>query len=131
MQQRRFEKRKRGRPLKDRRKHLQIAATIDYRGTDDDVLTFVFRGVGQQLITKVFQYLVGHSHGIAREAVVTEEHDIIRRNGKGYWRIAAEIHDPNYHFASLDDMQLLIEATLRRLHPCTVHWMPIEKFLNV
>ena len=41
MQQRHFEKRKRGRPLKDRRKHLQIAATIDYRGTDDDVLSLL------------------------------------------------------------------------------------------
>ena len=123
--------RKRGRPLKDRRKHLLIAASIDYRGVDDDQLFFVFRGAGQQMLTKVFSYLVGRGHGIAREVVITEEHDCIRRNGKGFWRIAVEIVEPNFHFCSLDDMKILIEATLRRLHPCTVHWLPIAKFLNV
>ena len=34
---------RRGRPRKDRRPHYLIAATVDYRGPDDDQLTFVFR----------------------------------------------------------------------------------------
>lgn len=124
-------RRKRGRPLKDRRKHLLIAATIDYRGQNDDQLFFVFRGAGQKLITEVFRFLIGNSYGIAREAVISEENDIIRRNGKGYWRIAVEIRKPDFFFCSLNDMRILIEATLKRLHPCTVHWLTIDKFLNV
>ena len=123
--------RKRGRPLKDRRRHLLIAAAVDYRGKNDDQLFFLFRGCGLQLIQRTFQYLVGRGHGIAEKAVVHEETDIVHRNGKGYCRLAVELLTPNFHFTSLDDMKILIEATLKRLHPCTFHWLNINKFLNV
>lgn len=122
---------KRGRPLKDNRKHIYVAATIDYRGVNDDQLFFVFRGASFHLISQTFCSLIGKGGGIAREAVVSEEHDVVRRNGKGYWRIAVEIREPNFLFASLDDQKILIEAMLKRLHPCTFHWLPIDKFLNV
>ncbi len=116
---------------KDERRHILIAATIDYRGENDDILTFVFRGASVDLMTKVFTYLIGKGHGIASAAKVTEEHDIIRRNGKGYWRVAVELREPNFDFCSLPDMQILIEAVIRRLHPATVHWLTLDKFLNV
>lgn len=112
-------------------RHALIAATIDYRGTNDDILTFVFRGSSFDTVSRVFQFLIGGGNGIAKKATVSEEHDIIRRNGKGYWRIAVEISEPNFNFCSLDSMQVLIEATLRKQHPCTVHWLPLDKFLNV
>ncbi len=124
-------RKQRGRPLKDRRKHLFIAATVDYRGANDDQLFFVFRGASQRLIAEAFKFLIGKGNGIAREAVITEEHDIIHRNAKGFWRIAVEIREPNFIFCALEDQKLLIEATLKRLHPCTLHWLTIEKFLNV
>lgn len=122
---------RRGRPPKDRRLNLNIAVAIDYRGLHDDELFFVFRGAHEQLIVSAFQFLVGRGAGIASEAMVSTEHDCIRRNGKGYWRIAVQIVRPNFDFCSLDDMKLLIEATLHRLHPCTVTWFSIDKFLNI
>lgn len=122
---------RRGRPPKDRRQQLNIAVAIDYRGLHDDELFFVFRGATEQLIISAFQFLVGCGAGIASEAKVSTEHDCIRRNGKGYWRIAVQIVKPNFDFCSLDDMKLLIEATLHRLNPCTVTWFTIDKFLNI
>ncbi len=122
---------RRGRPPKDRRWTLSIAAAIDYRGSFDDQLTFVFRGCPHELVTTVFRYLCGHGNGIARSARITEEHDPIRRNGKGYWRIAAQLTEPNFDFCTLDDMKILVEAFLRRSHPCTVQWFPYDKFLNI
>lgn len=124
-------RRKRGRPLKDRRNHLLIAATTDYRGDHDDELCFVFRGAGHQLISDTFHYLVGHSHGIAQRAVVFDETDVIRRNGKGFFRTAVQLVEPDFGFCSVSDMKILIEATLKRLHPCDVHWLDINEFLNV
>lgn len=126
-----FRRTKRGRPQKDKSRHALIAAAIDYRGPHDDILTFVFRGTSFETVSRVFSFLIGGGNGIAKKATVTEEHDIIRRNGKGYWRIAVEITEPNFDFCSLDSMRILIEAGLRRLHPCTVHWLPLDKFLNV
>ena len=126
-----FRRTKRGRPQKDKSQHALIAAAIDYRGPHDDILTFVFRGTSFETVSRVFSFLIGGGNGIAKKATVTEEHDIIRRNGKGYWRIAVEITEPNFDFCSLDSMRILIEAGLRRLHPCTVHWLSIDKFLNV
>lgn len=117
--------------MKDRRRHLLIAAAVDWRGHQDDRLFFLFRGVGRNLIQRTFQYLVGKGCGIAEGVVVNEETDIVHRNGKGYIRQAAELVKPNFRFCSLEDMKILIEATMRRLHPCTVHWLKIEKFLNV
>ena len=126
-----FRRTKRGRPQKDKSRHALIAAAIDYRGPHDDILTFVFRGTSFETVSRVFSFLIGGGNGIAKKATVTEEHDIIRRNGKGYWRIAVEITEPNFDFCSLDSMRILIEAGLHRHHPCTVHWLPLDKFLNV
>lgn len=122
---------KRGRPKKDRRRYIQIAAAVDYRGTDDSQLFFLFRDPPRSLLRQVFKGLIADGKGIASRAVVSEEHDIVRRSGKGYWRKAVEMVNPNFEFCSLDSMKMLIESCLRRIHPCNVRWMPIDKFLNV
>ena len=122
---------KRGRPRKDRRLHRLVAAAVDYRGINDDQLTFLFRNVDRDVLIQTFQFLVGRGHGIAAKAVVTEEHDIIRRNGKGYWRYAVEIREPNFSFASLEDMQLLISARISKAQPASVRWFNIQQFLNI
>ena len=120
-----------GRPLKDRRRHLIIAATTDFRGPNEEQLFFLFRGASHRLLSDVFRFLIGNGNGIARQVVITEEHDTIKRNGKGYWRMAVKLCEPNYHFCSLDDMRILIDAAFHRHHPCSVHWLTIDKFLNV
>lgn len=123
--------RKRGRPPEDNRRHIQIAATVDWRGTEDNQLFFLFRNVPCAVLQQTFRQLIGNGNGIASDARIFEEHDLIRRNGKGYWRWAVEIIEPNDHFCTIDDMKVLIEAFFHRLHPCTVRWFDIETFLNI
>lgn len=122
-------RRKRGRP--PRQTCWNIAASVDYRGVDDDQLTFVFRGVPFRTVSRVFRQLIGNGHGIAQGARVEEETDVVRRNGKGYYRVAAQMKEPNFHFASLDSQKILIEALFHREHLCNVTWMTYSRFLNV
>ena len=124
-------RRRRGRPRVQKSLHSFIAATVDYRGEHDEQV-YIFRGCTHVECVKVFDWLVGGGRGIARSAIVTEEHDIVRRNGFGYWRIAVSLREPNYTFATLDSQKILIEATFKRhLSPCRFQWFSIDKFLNV
>lgn len=124
-------RRRRGRPRVQKSLHSFIAATVDYRGEHDEQV-FIFRGCTHVECVKVFDWLVGGGRGIARSAIVTEEHDIVRRNGFGYWRIVVSLREPNYTFATLDSQKILIEAAFKRhLSPCRFQWFSIDKFLNV
>jgi hypothetical protein len=109
-----------------------VVFSIDYRGNDDDVLTFVFMGAHWDTITRVFKFLCC-PNGIARGFSQYEEHACIMRNGKGYRRICVELPEPNYHFASLSDMCLLVEARLHaEQYPCRVKlYRDYEKFINI
>ena len=124
-------RRRRGRPRVQKSLHSFIAATVDYRGEHDEQV-YIFRGCTHVECVKVFDWLVGGGRGIARSAIVTEEHDIVRRNGFGYWRIAVSLREPNYTFATLDSQKILIEAAFKHhLSPCRFQWFSIDKFLNV
>lgn len=107
-----------------------VAVAIDYRGEQDDCLTFLFRGACWSQLVCAFSFLVGQGRGVAHDATIYLDHDAEARNGKGLWYYAVELMEPNYHFASLDDMKLLIEARLTRHHQCKVKWMSLERFLN-
>lgn len=109
-----------------------VVYSIDYRGDDDNILTFVFMGAYWDAITKVFRFLCG-PNGIAKGFAQYEEHACIMRNGKGYRRICVEIDTPNYNFASLEDMRLLIEARVHNeQYPCKIkYYSDYEKFINI
>lgn len=119
-----------GRPPKDRRRFIRVAAAVDYRGDDDAQLCFLFRGAPISLVADAFRFLVADGKGIAKAVEVRSEHDALRRMGKGFWRIVAEVREPDLFFCSIHDMQLLIASWFRRHHPCSVAWMPIDRFLN-
>lgn len=118
-----------GRRKKDRSLKMNIAATVDYRGVDDKKLSFLFRGCGQDRVKEAFSYLVGNKYGVCQSARIYEEQPLPLRPLLQY-DVVAEINEPNWDFCSLDDMKILIEGTLRRLHPCTVDWMKVNDFLN-
>lgn len=118
-----------GRPKKDRRYLRNIAATVDYRGLNDEILSFVFRGCEYKWVKEAFAFLVGNKYGVCQSAKIYEEQPMPLRPRLQY-DVVAEINKPNWDFCSLGDMQILIEGTLRRLHPCTVSWMKVNTFLN-
>ena len=108
-----------------------VAATVDFRG-EHDTPVYLFRGCTHAACVKIFDWLVGGGRGIARSAIVTEEHDVIRRNGYGYWRVAVRLREPNYTFATIDSQKILVEAAFKRhLSPCRFRWFSIDKFLNL
>jgi len=118
-----------GRPLKDRRKHVRIIATWEEEDNGRDI-RYHFRGITKMVLHKAFTFLIGNGNGIARSFRIWEQHDVIRRNAHGFWRVTVAITEPNHHFCSLESQRLLIESTVRRLHPCTLHWTDLDRFLN-
>lgn len=124
--------RPRKRQLPESQPESYVVFSYDYRGNDDDILTFVFMGAHWDTITRVFKFLCC-PNGIAPGFSQYEEHACIMRNGKGYRRICVELPEPNYHFASLSDMCLLVEARLHaEQYPCRVKlYRDYEKFINI
>jgi len=109
-----------------------IAYCIDWRGRDNNRLTFVFRGATSSLLAEVFGYLAPlNGKGIAKDYDMYPEHDCCHRNGKGYRRIAVELVEPDFFFCGIDDMCLLLEARLHAETECSVTRLTLEKFLNV
>lgn len=121
---------RRGRPQKNSFRPLHVVAVVDDRDAQDGELCFQFRGANRQLLTRTFDYLIGCGHGIAQRVTIREAHDVIRRIGKNLQRTEVTLHEPNFRFASLSDMKLLIESTLKRLHPCHFQWLNLTKFFN-
>lgn len=113
---------------------VNVAATVEWRAdeyNEHNDLFFLFRGLPQQNIEDAFKYLVGHGDGISFRAEVSEEKDAVRRIGYCSSRIAVKLVQPNLYFASIADMKILIEAVFKRLQPCSVKWMTVNRFLNV
>lgn len=124
-------KAQRGRPTKDRRPRLNIAVTTECRGEEDGQLAFLFRGCFARLITECFRYLVGRGCGIAEKVTVQEMMAPRADSGRHFHYIEALLESPNDQFASRNDMRILIEATLHRLHPCDIAWLELEDFMNL
>lgn len=109
-----------------------VVFSIDYRGDNDDLITFVFMGAFWDTIARVFKFLC-RPNGIASGFSQYEEHACVMRNGKGYRRICVQLSAPNFHFASISDMCILIEARLHaEQYPCRVKfYKDYEKFINL
>ena len=107
-----------------------VAVAVDYRGLKDDLLTFAFRGLPFTDAVNAFRFLVGSGNGIAKEFRAYKDTDVKCLNGKGYRRVAVELIEPDYHFTSLEDMKILLEAALRNRH-FIVKWLTYKQFLNV
>jgi len=111
--------------------YTDAAYSIDYRGDNDDQLTFVFLGADTDVIKAVFRWLIAGGN-IAKGFLLKDEHACVWRNGKHFWRVSAQIDSPNYEFASLDDMCLLIESRLRAIgYQRIVRINDYNKFLNI
>ena len=115
------------------RRYIRVAAAIDWRWSrlNRKQLWFVFRGLPHPLAVKVFKSLVGKRHAIAGSAYIKSEHDIMRRNCHGFYRVAVMIIAPDWHFSELETMKTLIAGTISRLHPSRVKWLKLKDFLNI
>lgn len=114
---------------KEKPLRLNIAYAIDYRGPDDDQLTFVFIGVDSITVGKVFQWLIAGGY-VAKGFMLTDEHACVYRNGKHYWRVSAQMDQPNMEFVSVDDMCLLIESRFKAMQHYITRISNYNKFLN-
>lgn len=128
----------RGRPRKDNRRVMKILMTVDYRGENDDELCFMFRGATMELLKRVFDYLIGGGNGIAKgykidyyfeQGIRHRQHDHILTPES---RLIVTPQEPNFYFASVDDMVLLIDARLHAEWP-VVFWYEkdVNKWLNM
>ena len=107
-----------------------MAYTIDYRGANDDQLTFVFLSPVKEPLFEVFELLCRGGH-IMRRCTVSHEHAITWRNGKAYWRWAFTPIDYHPEMLSLDALRDFIERRLTaKGHEIKFH-TDINKFLNI
>lgn len=133
-----YAKEGRGRKPKDTRRTMKVTMTADYRGENDDELCFMFRGATMELLRRVFDFLIGGGNGIAKsyradyyfeQSIRHRQHDHLLTPDS---RIIVTPIEPNYGFASLEDMIILIEARLHYEWP-VVFWYEkdVEKWLNM
>ena len=86
-----------------------IAYTIDYRGDNDDILTFLFRGVPERIVENVFGWL-GRGQYLFGSVVVNTEFDDICRNGYSSRRVYAKVLAHHADILSAEDLAVLMEA---------------------
>ena len=111
--------------------NVNIAWCYDWRGKKDDELVFMFKGAPADMLKDVFRFLCAGGSGCAKGYVIEYDHDPVRRQGHCYHRLMVKLMEWNEHFASPQDMMLLIEARLRKktsgsLKPCMV-----QTFINL
>lgn len=109
---------------------VNVAFSIDYRGVNDDVLTFVFYCYSVVPITKTFNTL--SAGGILMSSYdIQKEHGYYYRNGKSYWRWAVTPKEYNQEMLSLDELINTIQASISKQN-CNVTYYPnYHKFINI
>ena len=108
----------------------RMAYAIDYRGFDDDVLTFVFLSPLEKPLFEVFRLLCKGGY-IMRGCGVEHEHAFAWRNGKAYWRWVFTPIDYHPEMLSLDGVRDFIERHLRKQGHEVNFYKDINKFLNL
>ena len=108
----------------------RMAYTIDYRGFDDDVLTFVFLSPLEKPLFEMFRLLCKGGY-VMRRCAVEHEHAFAWRNGKAYWRWVFTPIDYHPEMLSLDGVRDFIERHLRKQGHEVNFYKDINKFLNL
>ena len=108
----------------------RMAYAIDYRGFDDDVLTFVFLSPIEKLLFEVFGLLCKGGY-VMSGCAVEHEHAWLWRNGKAYWRWVFTPIDYHPEMLSLDALRDFIERHLTSQGHRVDYFKDINKFLNV
>jgi hypothetical protein len=108
----------------------RMAYAIDYRGFDDDVLTFVFLSPIEKPLFEVFRLLCKGGY-IMRGCDVEHEHAWQWRNGKAYWRWVFTPIDYHPEMLSLDGVRDFIERHLTSQGHRVDYYKDINKFLNL
>lgn len=109
---------------------LRIAFSVDYRGRDDTVLTFVFIGATGEALHAAFRPLCQGGY-IMRGFRLESEHCTFARNGKHFFRWAVTPIDYHPDFLSIDGLTSLIEHRLADQGHYVRFFKDYNKFLNV
>ena len=110
--------------------NVSVTWCYDWRGINDDELTFMFKGAEPEMIKEVFRFLCAKGNGCARGYRIEYGHDAIRRPNHCYHRLMVTLVEWDRHFASPDDMMLLIESRLRNMTMGTLKPCNVEQFMN-
>ena len=129
MQQERPIQKRRGRPWA--LPAVNIAWCYDWRGENDDQLTFMFKGAPAQMVGKVFTFLCAAGNGCAKDFSIEEGHDPVRRQGHCYHRLLVTLKEYQQHFASPKDMMILIESQFRQLSSGKLMPCGVDEFINL
>lgn len=106
----------------------RIAVTTDYRGINDDILTFAFIGSDQSILHQVFSTFSGK--GLFDAYHIDLEHACEYQLGKSYWRDVVYIENPNTDFCSVEDLLAMVINRLQSVCKCTVKKLHLDTFLN-
>lgn len=107
----------------------RIGYSVDWRGENDDQLTFVFAGAWISLLKRVFNFF---GQTLFKSYNIELDQSCVLRNGHVYNRLAVTIIDPFLDMASVDTMRLVIERRLHSEVRCdVVYFNDYEKFLNI
>lgn len=107
-----------------------MAYTIDYRGPEDDVLTFVFISPIEEPLFEVFGLLCRGGY-VMRGCAVEHEHAWRWRNGKAYWRLVFTPIDYHPEMLSVDATREFIEQHIRMKGHTIDFYRDINRFLNL
>lgn len=107
-----------------------MAYAIDYRGRDDDVLTFIFLSPLEKPLFDMFGLLCKGGY-IMRGCAVEHEHAWKWRNGKAYWRWVFTPIDYHPEMLSLDALRDFIVRHLASQGHRVDYYKDINKFLNL
>lgn len=92
---------------------VRCAVAIDYRGDNDDELTYVVVGFEDvKILRRIFDWLCGNGNGLFKSYRIEHEHSVVDMQRKHYWRWAVYINEPNTRMLSPEEALLLIAARI-------------------
>lgn len=118
------------RPKKKRFIPLNIAYSIDYRGLNDDVLTFVFVGAFEPVLRRAFD-LLAHGGYVMDGYEICDDHACWWPNGQPYFRLAVTPKNPHFDFMNLSTQQYLMESRIRDQGHEITFYPSYQEFINL
>lgn len=108
--------------------HCQASFAIDWRGTNQDKLCFVFHGATKPMLVNVFDLFKGNLY---KDYSVGFETMPAMLQGKCYANRVVSIKEPNQNMLNVEEWPMLIKKLIEDNYRWSVtYFQNYEKFLN-